>query len=73
MKNNKVIVFRPYPMEIGQKIYIDGGPRGGDWEVISVSDKNVTLRCPVTHKEVQWVKFCFFVEESVEIQWPHED
>jgi hypothetical protein len=29
-------VFRPYPMEAGQKIYIESGPRRGDWEVIGV-------------------------------------
>lgn len=73
MRRDKVIIFRPYPMVIGQKIFIDGGPRGGDWEVIGVSEHKVKLRCPVTHREVEWARFCFFAEEAEGIQWPHQD
>jgi hypothetical protein len=69
----KVIIFKPYPMEVGQKIFIDGGGRHGDWEVIGVSDKKVSLRCPLTKKEVEWARFCFFVEEAENEPWPHKD
>lgn len=71
MGKDKVIIFKPYPMEVGQKIYIDGGPRGGDWEVIDVSERKVRLRCPVTRREVEWDRFCYVVEEPEGIQWPH--
>ncbi len=67
-----VIVFRPFPFEPGQKIAIDGGPRGGDWEVIGVTERKVRLRCPVTLKEVEWDRFCYFVEESPDRPWPQE-
>ncbi len=60
----KVTVFKPYPFTIGQKIYIDGGRRNGDWEVIGISDNKVRLRCPVSGREFKWNRFCYFVEEK---------
>ena len=63
MAADKVIVFRPYPFETGQKIYIDGGPRSGDWEVAGVGDRKVKLRCPLSQREFEWDLFCYFVEE----------
>jgi hypothetical protein len=65
-------VFRPYPMKAGQKIYIESGPRRGDWEVIGVDQKSVRLRCPISGKEVEWAHFCYFVE-TVDGSWPHKD
>lgn len=70
MEKHKVAIFTPYPFEVGQKIRIDGGPRSGDWEVIAVSEHKVTLRCPITKKEFKWDRFCYFVEESEDAQWP---
>jgi hypothetical protein len=69
----KVIKFRPYPFELGQKIYIEGGPRRGDWEVIGINEKNVKLRCPITGKEVDWPRFCYFVETAEVDIWPHHE
>ena len=69
----KVIVFQPYPFRIGQKICIEDGPRGGDWEVIGLSERKVKLRCPVSGREVEWDRFCYFVEESDKFEWPHHD
>ena len=59
----QVVVFRPCPLEVGQKIRIDSGPRGGDWLVIGVSERKVMLRCPVSQREVEWDRFCYYVEE----------
>ena len=73
MGKEKVIIFQPYPFQIGQKIYIEGGPRRGDWQVIGIDEKKVKLQCPITHKEVEWVHFCFFVEEREDSPWPHSD
>ena len=39
-------VFHPYPLQVGHKIFIESGPRRGDWEVIGLSDRKVKLRCP---------------------------
>ncbi len=47
-----VTIFKSYPFKKGQKIHIKDSKRQGDWEVIDVSDTKVTLKCPVSHKEV---------------------
>ena len=70
---HKVIIFKPYPFEVGQKIRIDAGHRKGDWEVTGISDKKVKLHCPVTGIELQWAKFCYFAEERENEQWPLND
>ena len=73
MEKHKVVIFRPYPLEPGQKIYIESGPRKGDWEVVEADDRKVALRCPITARQVRWNRFCYFVEERDDEPWPHED
>ena len=73
MAKNTVIIFKPYPMEVGQKICIDGGPRGGDWEIIGVSERKVKLRCPVSFREFEWDRFCYFAEKNQDKEWPQKD
>ena len=68
-----VIIFEPYPFTVGQKIRIEGGPRHGDWEVIGVADRKDTLRCPVSHREFEWDRFCYFMEEREGVKWPSQD
>ncbi len=70
MVKHEVIMFKPYPMVVGQKIHIDGGPRGGDWEVVGLSERRVKLRCPVSGREFEWDRFCYFVEEKPDRLWP---
>ena len=65
----RVQQFAQYPFQVGQKIHIADGPRKGDWEVIAVDGKKVSLRCPVTGFEANWAKFCYFVEEK-SMDWP---
>ncbi len=72
MSQHKVTIFKPYPFEVGQKIRIEGSKRGGDWEVIGMSDRKVMLRCPVSHKEVEWDLFCYLLEEKENNPWPTE-
>lgn len=55
-------LFRPYPFEKGEHIYIDSGPRRGDWEIVKVTDNKVILRCPVSRREFEWDRFCYYVE-----------
>ena len=66
------LTFRPYPLEVGKKIFIESGPRRGDWEVIGLSDRKVKLRCPFSGREVEWDRFCYLVEER-RGTWPHPD
>ncbi|MCF8128164.1 MAG: hypothetical protein K9N10_06595 [Deltaproteobacteria bacterium] len=70
---HRVITFKPFPFEAGQKIHIDGGPRGGDWEVLEVTERKVKLKCPVSHKEFNWDRFCYFTQEEEDIEWPQKD
>lgn len=72
MATDKVVMFRPYPFRVGQKIHIEGGPRGGDWEVVETRRRKVTLRCPVSQRRFEWDRFCYFVEEREGVPWPRE-
>jgi hypothetical protein len=71
-KRQRVLIFRPYPFEVGQKIFIESGPRHGDWEVLALGDRKVRLRCPVSLREVEWDRFCYIVDERND-PWPHPD
>ena len=73
MANHTVVIFKPYPMEVGQKIHIAGGARGGDWEVIGVSERKVKLRCPVSSREFEWDRFCYFADIQFDKEWPQQD
>lgn len=68
-----VQVFEPYPFYIGQKIRIENSKRAGDWEVADISEKTVTLRCPVSNREFEWNRFCYLVREEKNSAWPQKD
>jgi len=70
MPGHRVSVFRPYPFAPKHKIHIEGGPRGGDWEVVAADAKTLHLRCPVSGREVTWKPFCYLVEERDDAEWP---
>ena len=73
MGTHNVTLFEPYPFYEGQKINITAGPRRGDWEVVGVTDKKVTLRCPVSLRVFEWDRFCYAVEQRAEFEWPRKD
>jgi hypothetical protein len=62
MMTETVLFFRPYPFTAGQKIHIEDGPRRGDWVVIAMDERKMTLRCPVSGREFNWDRFCYVVE-----------
>jgi hypothetical protein len=68
-----ITIFRPYPLQPGDKIHIGGGPRRGDWEVMEVGDRKIKLRCPVSLRVVECDGFCFFVEKATGVPWPRHD
>lgn len=70
MSEHEVIVFKEYPLSVGQKIHIEDGIRRGDWLVIGVTDKMIQLRCPVSGKEVEWGKTFCFGGVMVRQKWP---
>ena len=65
----KVSLFKSCPLQEGQKIRIEDSPLEGDWEIIKVSDFKITLRCPITGKELVKDRFLVFHEER-EQTWP---
>ena len=73
MENEPVVMFRPFPFAVGQKITIEGGPRRGDWEVIATSERTVTLRCPFSKREFEWHHFCYMAETREDEPWPHPE
>jgi hypothetical protein len=73
MADHKVTIFRAYPFQQGQKIRIEGSKRRGDWEVVDMDEHKVTLRCPVSHKQFAWDRFCYVVEEKDSAPWPMEE
>ena len=70
--NHDVTVFSSYPFTVGQKIHINDGPRRGDWEVAAVTERKVRLHCPFSHREFEWDRFCYCVEERRQVPWPGE-
>ncbi len=67
-----VLIMRPYPVRVGQKITIEAGPRRGDWEIIGVGERKLRLRCPISHKELDCDWFCYVVTEAAGVPWPHQ-
>lgn len=67
--SERVYFFKRFPFFIGQKINIKDGHRKGDWEVIGVDEKKVTLKCPVSGIKVEWDRFCYHLEER-DAEWP---
>ncbi|MBU0482125.1 MAG: hypothetical protein KKG47_13600 [Proteobacteria bacterium] len=67
---HEVTVFRSCLLSEGQKIHIADGPRRGDWLVIGATERKVQLRCPVSGREVEWDRFCYFVETRRQKEWP---
>lgn len=72
MEHN-VVVFKPYPFTIGQKIRIENTRRAGDWLVVALGENSVTLQCPISHKEFEWNIFCYATEERKQTTWPQTD
>lgn len=72
MGNGNVFFFDPFPFRMGQKIHINSGPRKGDWEVIGVDERKVKLRCPVSFREFEWDRFCYFADEKNGVEWPQK-
>lgn len=70
MGYHDVTVFKSYPFKVGQKITIADGPRQGDWEVAGLTDRKVKLHCPFSHREFEWDRFCYAVEELRTVAWP---
>lgn len=70
MTEQQVIVFKEYPLAVGQKIHLEDGFRRGDWLVTGVTDKKIQLRCPVSGRNVEWERTLCFAGTATRRQWP---
>lgn len=70
MSIENVVLFERYPLEVGQKIRLSGGGRGGDWLVIGLDEKKMRLKCPVSGKEVEWDRMFAFAKTLENEEWP---
>ncbi len=68
---HRVLIFRLYPLQLGDKIFFQDGPRRGDWQVIEVGPRKLRLKCPVSFKELECDHLYTFVEERPNEPWPH--
>jgi hypothetical protein len=73
MSRHDVYLFRPFELEAGHKIHIEGGVFRGDWEVVAVGERKVRLRCPVSGREVERDHFLVFVTHQRGEEWPKHD
>ena len=73
MTTHQVTIFRQYPFRTGQKIRIEGGRRAGDWEIVAVGERTITLRCPISGREFEWDQFCYLQEERDDEPWPRSE
>lgn len=71
MTQQTVTVFEAYPFTMGEKIRIEGSSRRGDWEVIGLDQRSVTLRCPVSGREFTWSRFCYRIRTEENAPWPN--
>ena len=62
--------FRQQPLQRGDRIHLEDGPRHGDWEVMAADEHKVTLRCPVSHRVIDVDPFYFMAAEVETDQWP---
>lgn len=68
---HNVTFFKSCSLKEGQKIRLEDSPLKGDWEIVKISEYKVTLRCPVSKKELVKDRFFFFTKEKQD-QWPKE-
>ena len=73
MTQYTVARFTPYPFKLGEKLHILDGPRRGDWEVVGLSKHKVTLKCPISKRELSWSRFCYFVDHQEDAKWPQTE
>ncbi len=60
--------FEPYPFTVRQEMNTTQGPRNGDLEVIDVTEKKVKLCCPVSLREFEWDRFCYFIDKKNDVE-----
>ncbi len=57
----KPTVFEPYPFKVGERILRRRKGKLEDWDVIAVTDTEITVKCPFHGMELTWKRnnFCY--------------
>ncbi|MBN2332955.1 MAG: hypothetical protein JXO49_02480 [Deltaproteobacteria bacterium] len=58
--NSHAIVFTPYPFTVGQRIVRQRNGKNEDWDVIAVTDEEVTVKCPFHGNVLTWKRNHFW-------------
>ncbi len=55
-------IFEPYQFTIGERILRRRKGKLEDWDVIALSDDDVTVKCPFHGMELTWKRNHFWLE-----------
>ncbi len=58
--SDQATVFEPYPFRVGERILRRRQGKLEDWDVIAVTDKEVTVKCPFHGMELTWKRSSFW-------------
>lgn len=58
------VVFKKYPFAVGQRIIRQRGDKMEDWDVIKVTDDEVTVKCPFHGDVLTWKRKAFWTTTS---------
>ncbi|NIA19627.1 MAG: hypothetical protein GWP07_04225 [Xanthomonadaceae bacterium] len=58
------VVFSQYSFTVGQRIIRQRGDKMEDWDVIQVTDDEVTVKCPFHGDVLTWKRKTFWTTSS---------
>ena len=58
--SNQPTIFEPYRFTVGERILRRRKEKLEDWDVIAVSDDEVTVKCPIHGMELTWKRNHFW-------------
>ena len=58
--SDKPTIFEPYQFTIGERILRRRKGKLEDWDVIAISDDEITVKCPFHGMELTWGKNHFW-------------
>ena len=56
----RTTIFEPYPFRVGERIKRRRKGKLEDWDVIAVTDDEVTVKCPFHGMELTWKRNQFW-------------
>ena len=62
--SDKPTVFEPYPFKVGERILRRRKGKLEDWDVIDVTETEITVKCPFHGMKLIWEKDRFWYGEQ---------